>query len=117
MSAMALMPDARGGEGLARLAGLLADVPFTGEWHVPTGKVITDWRLPVPPGVMGGLFWQAAGPLIGDDEPPAALLARGMGLAAPRMLVNLAATPANPPFFRLTRPAAHPRAVSPSLPP
>ena len=29
-------------EALARLAGLLADVPFALEWHVPTGKVVTD---------------------------------------------------------------------------
>src|SRR5260370_18816685 len=98
MSAMALMPDARGGEGLARLAGPLADVPFTREWHVPTGKVITDWRLPVPPEVMEGLFWQAAGPLICDDEPSAGLLARVLGLAADRMLVNLAGTPPHRAF-------------------
>ena len=52
MIAMTLMPDASYCEALARLAGLLADVPFTLEWHVPTGKVITDWRLPVPPDVM-----------------------------------------------------------------
>jgi len=41
MIAMGLMPDACGGEALARLAGLLADVPFALEWHVPTAKVIT----------------------------------------------------------------------------
>jgi len=38
MLAMALMPDASYGEALARLAGLLADVPFALAWHVPTGK-------------------------------------------------------------------------------
>ena len=54
MIAMALMPDASYCEALARLAGLLADVPFTLEWHVPTEKVITDWRLPVPAGRDGG---------------------------------------------------------------
>src|SRR6266567_6677546 len=102
MIAMALMPDASGREALARLAGLLADVPFTREWHVPTGKVITDWRLPVPPEVMEGLFWQAAGPLIGDDEPSAVLLAGMMVLAADGMLVNLADTPANRAFFGCT---------------
>ena len=102
MIAIALMPDASGREVLARLAGLLADVPFTREWHVPTGKVITDWRLPVPPEVMEDLFWQAAGPLIGDDEPSAVLLAGMMVLAADGMLVNLADSPANRAFFGCT---------------
>ena len=75
MIAMTLMPDASYREALARLAGLLADIPFPLEWHVPTGKVVTDWRLPVPPDVMESLFWQAAGPLIADDEPSAVMLA------------------------------------------
>ena len=79
--AMTLMPDASCREALARLAGLLADIPFVLEWHVPTGKVVTDWRLPVPPDVMESLFWQAAGPLIADDEPSAVMLA-GMPVAA-----------------------------------
>jgi hypothetical protein len=48
MLAMVLMPDASYCEALARLAGLLADISFTLEWHVPTEKVITDWRLLVP---------------------------------------------------------------------
>ena len=48
MLAMALMPDASYCESLARLAGVLADVPFALEWHVPTEKVVTEWRLPVP---------------------------------------------------------------------
>ena len=39
MLAMTLMPDASYGEALRRVAGLLADIPFTREWHVPTGKV------------------------------------------------------------------------------
>ena len=101
MIAMTLMPDASYREVLARLAGLLADIPFTREWHVPTGKVITDWRLPVPPEVMEDLFWQAAGPLIGDDEPSAVLLAGMMVLAADGMLVNLADTPGEPGVLRL----------------
>ena len=75
MIAMALMPDASYCEALARLAGLLADIPFVLEWHVPTGKVVTDWRLLVPADVMEDIFWQAAGPLIGDDEPSAVMLA------------------------------------------
>ena len=95
MLAMTLMPDASYCEALRRLAGLLADVPFALEWHVPTEKVITDWRLPVPAGVMEGIFWHAAGPLTGDGEPSAVLLAGMMVLAADGMLVNLADTPAN----------------------
>ena len=55
MIAMTLMPGASYGEALRRLAGLLADIPFAREWHVPTGKVITDWRLPVPADVMEGI--------------------------------------------------------------
>ena len=38
MIAMTLMPDGSYCEALARLAGLLADVPFALEWHVPTGE-------------------------------------------------------------------------------
>ena len=41
-------------EALSALAGLLADVPLAREWHVPTGKVVTDWRLPVPAAADGG---------------------------------------------------------------
>ena len=102
MLAMGLMPDASYCEALARLAGLLADIPFAREWHVPTEKVITDWRLPVPPDVMESLFWQAAGPLIGEDEPSAVTLAGMPVAAADGMLVNLADTPANRAFFGST---------------
>jgi hypothetical protein len=102
MIAMTLMRDASYREALARLAGLLADVRFALEWHVPTEKVVTDWRLPVPASVMEGLFWQAAGPLIGDDEPSAVMLAGMPAGAADGMLVNLADTPANRAFFGST---------------
>ena len=102
MIAMTLMPDASYCEALARLAGLLADIPFVLEWHVPTEKVVTDWRLPVPPALMEDLFWQAAGPLIGDDEPSAVMLAGMPVAAADGMLVNLADTPANRAFFGST---------------
>jgi Insertion element 4 transposase N-terminal/Transposase DDE domain len=102
MIAMTLMPDASYCEALARLAGLLADIPFVLEWHVPTEKVITDWRLPVPPALMEDLFWQAAGPLIGDDEPSAVMLAGMPVAAADGMLVNLPDTPANRVFFGST---------------
>ena len=102
MIAMTLMPDASYREALARLAGLLADVPFVLAWHVPTEKVVTDWRRPVPAGLVEGLFWQAAGPLVADDEPSAVMLA-GMPVgAADGMLVNLPDTPANRAFFGST---------------
>ena len=102
MIAMTLMPDGSYCEALARLAGLLADVPFALEWHVPTEKVVTDWRLLVPADVMESVFWQAAGPLIGDDEPSAVLLAGMTVCAADGMLVNLADTPANRAMFGCT---------------
>jgi hypothetical protein len=99
MIAMTLMPDGSYCESLARLAGLLADIPFALEWHIPTEKVVTDWRVLVPAEVMEDLFWQAAGPLIGDGEPSAVLLAGMAVLAADGMLVNLADTPANRAMF------------------
>jgi hypothetical protein len=102
MIAMTLMPGSSYCEALAKLAGLLADIPFTLEWHIPTGKVITDWRLPVPPALMEDLFWQAAGPLVAGDEPSAVMLAGRPVAAADGMLVNLADTPANRAFFGST---------------
>jgi hypothetical protein len=97
--AMGLMPDASYCEALARL---LADIPFVLEWHVPTEKVVTDWRLPVPPSLMEDLFWQAAGPLISQDGPSAVMLAGRPVAAADGMLVNLADTRANRAFFGST---------------
>jgi hypothetical protein len=100
--AMTLMPDASYCEALARLTGLLADVPFCREWHVPTEKVVTCWRVLVPAEVMQALFWRAAGPLVADDEPSAVLLAGMMVCAADGMLVNVADTPANRTMFGCT---------------
>ena len=51
---------------------------------------------------MEALFWQAAGPLIADDEPSAVMLAGMPVAAADGMLVNLADTPANRAFFGST---------------
>jgi hypothetical protein len=99
MLAMTLMPDAAYCEALARVAGLLADVPFAREWHVPTEKVITSWRVLVPADLMEALFWRAAGPLISDDEPSAVLLAGMTVCAADGMVVNVADTPENRAMF------------------
>jgi Insertion element 4 transposase N-terminal len=102
MIAMTLQPDTSYCQALAKLAGLLADVPFVLEWHIPTEKVVTDWRLLVPADVMEDIFWHAAGPLVSEDEPSAVTLAGMMVLAADGMLVNLADTPANRAFFGTT---------------
>ncbi len=102
MIAMTLMPDASYCEAMARLAGLLADIPFALDWHVPTEKVVTQWRLPVPADVMEDIFWQAAGPLIDGDDPSAVLLAGMMTCAADGMLVNIPDTPANRAMFGST---------------
>jgi hypothetical protein len=99
MIAMTLMPDASYCESLARLAGLLADVPFALDWHVPTGKVVTEWRLLIPADVMEDLFWEAAGPLIEDGDPSAVTLAGMTVCAADGMLVNLPDAPANRAMF------------------
>jgi Insertion element 4 transposase N-terminal len=102
MIAMTLTPDASYCEALARLAGLLVDIPFALQWHIPTEKVITDWRLLVPADLLEALFWQAAGPLAGDDERSAVLLAGMAVCAADGMLVNLADTPENRAMFGST---------------
>ena len=102
MLAMTLITDASYCEALARLAGLVADVPFALDWHVPTGKVITDWRMLVPADLMEALFWRASGSLISDDEPSAVLLAGMMVCAADGMLVNVADTAANRKEFGCT---------------
>ena len=77
-------------------------MPFALEWHVPAGKVVTGWRLLVPADVMESVFWEAAGPLIGDGEPSAVLLAGMAVCAADGMLVNLADTPENRAMFGST---------------
>jgi Insertion element 4 transposase N-terminal len=106
MLAMTLMPGASYCEALARVAGLLADMPFALEWHVPTEKAITGWRALVPAPLMEALFWRAAGPLVADDEPSAVLLAGMTVCAADGMLVNVADTPANRAMFGCTCTAA-----------
>ena len=102
MIAMGLMGDASYCEALSRLAGLLADIPFTRDWHVPTEKVVTGWRVPVPPSLMEALFWQAAGPLIDDSAASAVMLAGRPVAGADGMLVSVADTPVNRAFFGTT---------------
>lgn len=97
--AMTLMPDASYCEALRRVAGLLATVPFAREWHVPTSKVITCWRVMVPPSLLEELFWRVAGPLIGDDAPSAVLLAGMPVCGIDGMLVAVADTKANREAF------------------
>jgi hypothetical protein len=96
---MTLMPDAGYAEATRRLAGHLADAPWAREWHIPTAKVITQWRAKVPPSVMEELFWLAAGPLISDDAPSAVLLGGLPVCAIDGMLVNVADTPASRKAF------------------
>ncbi|MGH3409405.1 MAG: hypothetical protein ACRDRJ_43965 [Streptosporangiaceae bacterium] len=100
--AMTLLPASSYSEAMRALAGLLADVAFTLDWHVPAGKTIGEWRLLVPAVILEEVFWHAAGPLIGDDEPSAVMLA-GMPMdAADGMLVNLADTKENRAYFGTT---------------
>jgi DDE family transposase/transposase IS4-like protein len=97
--AMTLMPDASYAEALRRLAGLLAEVPFAREWHVPGSKVITCWRGMLPPSVLEELFWRAAGPLVAAGAPSAVMLAGLPVCAIDGMLVAVAGTPANRKAF------------------
>jgi hypothetical protein len=100
--AMTLLPGASYAEATRVLAGLLADVPFTLGWHVPTGKTVGEWRMLIPPEIMQEVFWHAAGALIGDDEPSAVMVAGMPADAADGMLVNLADTPENREYFGTT---------------
>jgi len=100
--AMTLMPEAGYAEALRQLTGLLADVAWAMEWHIPVTRVITDWRRKVPPSVLQDLFWSAAGPLVSDDAPAAALLGGYPVDAVDGMLVNVADTPASRRAFGCT---------------
>ena len=100
--AMTLLPASSYSEAVRTLAGLLDGIPFTLDWHVPTGKTVTEWRLLIPAVIMEEIFWHAAGPLIGDDEPSAVMLAGMPADAADGMLVNLADTKENRAYFGTT---------------
>ncbi len=100
--AMTLLPASSYAEAMRTVAGLLADVPFTLGWRVPTGKSVGEWRLLIPAEIMQEVFWHAAGALIGDDEPSAVTVG-GMPVdAADGMLVNLADTKENRDHFGTT---------------
>jgi hypothetical protein len=100
--AMTLLPGSSYSEAMRTVAGLLADVPFTLDWHVPAGKSIGEWRMLIPAEIMQEVFWHAAGALIGDDEPSAVMVAGMPADAADGMLVNLADTPENRAHFGTT---------------
>ena len=100
--AMTLLPGSSYAEAMRTAAGLLAGVPFTLDWHVPTGKTAGEWRMLIPPEIMQEVFWHAAGALIGDDEPSAVMVAGMPADAADGMLVNLADTKGNRDYFGTT---------------
>jgi len=100
--AMTLLPGSSYAEAARVLAGLLADVPFTLGWHVPTGKTAGEWRMLIPPEIMQEVFWHAAGTLIGDGEPSAVMVAGMPADAAGGMLVNVAGTKENRAWFGTT---------------
>jgi hypothetical protein len=99
---MTLLPGSCCAEAMRTLAGLLADVPFTLDWHAPTGKTIAEWRLLIPAVLLQEIFWTAAGPLVGDGEPSAVMLAGMPVAAADGMLVNVADTEENRAHFGTT---------------
>ena len=100
--AMTLLPGSSYAGAARVLAGLLADVPFTLGWHVPTGKTVGEWRMLIPPEIMQEVFWHAAGALIGDGEPSAVMVAGMPADAADGMLVNVAGTKENRDYFGTT---------------
>jgi hypothetical protein len=46
--AMTLLPGPSYAEAMRVLAGLLADIPFTLAWHVPTAKTVTECTYRAP---------------------------------------------------------------------
>ncbi|MGH3162500.1 MAG: hypothetical protein ACRDOC_11485 [Streptosporangiaceae bacterium] len=100
--AMTLLPGSSYAGAMRARAGLLADIAFTLDWHVPAGKTTGEWRLLIPAVILEEVFWHAAGPLTGDDEPSAVMLAGMPADAAGGMLVNLADTKENREYFGTT---------------
>lgn len=65
--AMTLLPSVSCPEAMRTLAGLLVSVPFTRDWHVPTGKCIGEWRMLTPPEIRQEVFWHRP---LGRRGPP-----------------------------------------------
>ncbi len=99
MIAMALMPKDPYCAVMATLAGLLADIPFVLEWHIPTGTAYTGWRMLIPADLLEEVFWHAAGTLVDADDPNALTLAGKRVQASDGTLVNLAGTEKNRKAF------------------
>jgi Insertion element 4 transposase N-terminal/Transposase DDE domain len=59
--AMTLLPEASYPEVMARLVGVLPQVPWRQAWQVPGAKVLTGWRRRLGPKVMRALFHEVAG--------------------------------------------------------
>jgi hypothetical protein len=62
MIAMTLMPHDPYCGVMASLAGLLQDIPFALEWHVPTSGAYAGWRMLIPADLLEEVFWHVAGP-------------------------------------------------------
>lgn len=96
--AMTLMPQASAREALARLVGLLGQVPFAQAWQVPGSKVITAWRRRLGAQAMQTLFWRAAGPVT-DAGGSGGLLGGLLVCAVDGFQARVADTPANREHF------------------
>jgi DDE family transposase/transposase IS4-like protein len=59
--AMTLLPEASCTEAMARLVGVLPQVPWRRAWQLPGTKVLTGWRRRLGPKVMRAVFHQVAG--------------------------------------------------------
>jgi hypothetical protein len=59
--AMTLAPNVSYVEAVAQLAGLLAGLPWAKAWHVPSAKVVTEWRRRLGVAAMRELFSRIAG--------------------------------------------------------
>lgn len=99
MIAMTLMPSDPYCGVMASLAGVLEDIPFVMDWHVPTGAAYTGWRMLIPADLLEEVFWHTAGTLVGEDDPAALTLAGKRVQASDGTLVNLADTEKNRKAF------------------
>jgi hypothetical protein len=102
MIAMTLMPHDPYCGVMASLAGLLQDIPFALEWHVPTSGAYAGWRMLIPADLLEEVFWHVAGTLVDADDPAARTLAGKRVQACDGTLVNLAGTQENRKAFGST---------------